>query len=64
MQYLALRDQVLHRACDVLDRHRRIDPMLVEQINTVGLKPLQHAIHRPAHVFRPAVEASHHATGF
>ena len=38
---LALADQVLHRAGDVLDRHVRVDAVLIEQIDGVGLEPLE-----------------------
>ena len=34
---LAFPDQVLHRARDVLDRHVRVDAVLVEQVDGVGL---------------------------
>ena len=36
-------DQVLHRAGDVLDRHVRVDAVLVEQVDDVGPEPLQRA---------------------
>ena len=32
--------QLGHRADDVLDRHGRIDAMLVEQVDVVGPQPL------------------------
>ena len=43
MQNLALRHQVLDGAGDVLDRHLRIDPVLVEQINPVRPQALERA---------------------
>ena len=38
---LALGDQVLDRAGDVLDRHVRVDAMLIEQVDAVGSQPLE-----------------------
>ena len=38
---LALRDQVLHRAGDVLDRHTRIDAMLIEEVDRLDPQSLQ-----------------------
>ena len=40
---LAFLDQVLHRAGHVLDRHVRIDAVLVEQVDAVGPEPLERA---------------------
>jgi hypothetical protein len=37
VDHLALCDPVANGACDVFDRHRRIDTMLVEEIDPVGL---------------------------
>src|SRR6266542_747942 len=41
---LPLRDQLLHRAGDVLDRHVRVDAVLVEQVDRVGAEPLQRSL--------------------
>ena len=41
---LALPDQVLHRARDVLDGHVRIDAVLIEQIDAIGLEPLERGL--------------------
>ena len=38
---LALLDQVLHRAGHVLDRHVRVDAVLIEQVDRVDLQPLR-----------------------
>jgi hypothetical protein len=38
---LALVDQLLDGAGDLLDRDVGIDPVLVEQVDAVGAKPLQ-----------------------
>ena len=37
MQHFAFLDEFLNRASNVLDRHVRIDTMLVEEVNAVGL---------------------------
>ena len=42
---------------DVFDRHVGIDPVLVEEIDAVGLEPLQRGFGHLADVLRPAVEA-------
>jgi hypothetical protein len=38
---LALLDQVFHGACDVFDRHVRVNTVLVEQIDDIGLESLE-----------------------
>ena len=55
--HLALPDEVGDGAGDVLDRHGRIDPVLIEEVDMVGLEPLERAFHRLADVRRAAVEA-------
>ena len=55
--HLSLADQVGHRADDVLDRHVGIGAMLVEQVDMVGVEPLQRSIHDLADVLGAAVEA-------
>ena len=54
---LAFADQVLHRARDVLDRHVRIDAVLIEQIDAIGLQPLQRGLGDLPDVLGPAVQA-------
>jgi hypothetical protein len=39
--HLALRDEVLNGAGDVLDRDVRIDPMLVEEVDGFDAQPLE-----------------------
>jgi hypothetical protein len=36
---LALADQLTDRACDVLNRHIRVDPMLIKEIDVVRPEP-------------------------
>ena len=55
---LACLDQVLDRAGDVLDRHVRIDPVLVEQVDHVGVQALERGIRDGLDVFGPAVDAT------
>ena len=63
MQDLAFGHQVLDRAGDILDRHLRIDPMLVEQVDAVGAQALQHAFDHQLDVIGPAVEAGSALSG-
>ena len=44
---LAFRDKVLHRAGDVLDRHVRVDAVLVEEVDPVGPEALRATLPRP-----------------
>ena len=55
--HLAFADQLLDRARDVLDRHVRIDAVLIEQIDDVGLEPLERSLGDLLDVLRPAVKA-------
>jgi hypothetical protein len=54
---LALSDQLLHRAGDVLDRDVRIDAMLVEQVDGVDAESLARGLGDTSNLLRPAVEA-------
>jgi hypothetical protein len=56
--HLALLDQLLHRAGDLFDRHRGIDPVLVVEIDAVGPQPLQRRLDHFADVCRLAVKAA------
>src|SRR5207302_7960314 len=53
---LALLNQFLHHAGDVFDRHVRVNPMLIEQINCFDLEPLKRAFDGLPDVLRPAVQ--------
>ena len=57
MPDLSLLDQILDSAGNILDRHGRIDAMLVEQIDMVGLEPLQRSVGDLPDMFGPAIEA-------
>ena len=50
-------DQVAHRARNILDRHGRIDAVLIKQIDPVSPQPLEAGIHHFADMFRPAIGA-------
>ena len=54
---LALADQVLHGAGDVLDRHVRVDAVLIEEVDAVDLEPLERAVGDLLDVLGPAVQA-------
>jgi hypothetical protein len=57
VQHLPLRHQLLHRPGDVLDGDLGVDPVLVEQVDAVGPKTLQHALDDELDVRGLAVEA-------
>src|SRR5256885_12218733 len=61
--HLPLADERGHGAHDVLDRHRWIDAVLIEQIDVVRLKPAQRALDRLADVRGPTVHARDAAFG-
>ena len=53
-----MRHQLLDGAGDVFDRDLRVDAMLIEEIDAVGAKTLEHALDRELDVVRAAVEAA------
>ena len=53
---LAFANQVLHRARDVLDRNVRVDAVLIEQIDPIGLESLQRRVGDLPDVRGPAVQ--------
>ena len=50
-------DEVLDCTGDILDRHVRIDPMLIVEINMIGPEPLEGCLDDPLDTLRSAVEA-------
>jgi hypothetical protein len=44
MPDLAFPDQVLYRSRDILDRHIRVDAVLIEQIDGLGPEPLERSL--------------------
>ena len=56
VQDLAFGHQVLHRTGDILDRHLRVDAVLVEEIDAVGAQALQHALDGQLDTVRAADE--------
>jgi hypothetical protein len=54
---LALLNQLLDGACHIFDGHLRIDTVLVEQIDHVGLESLERRLGDLLDVLRPTVEA-------
>lgn len=63
MFYLAFSDQVFDCARDLFDGHRRIDTVLVEQIDTVGAQALQRGVSHCADMLWSTVEASPSGAG-
>src|SRR6188474_481886 len=59
IEHLTLAYQVGHCTDDVLDRHRGIDAMLVQQVDPVGLQPPERALDPLLHTFRPAIQSRH-----
>ena len=56
MQHLAFGNQVFDRARHVLDRHGRINTVLIEKVDAIGAKALQAALNHFLDVRRPAVK--------
>jgi len=56
MQHLSLGYQILDGAGDIFNRHLRVDPVLVHEIDTVGTQTLQHALDSKLDVVRATVE--------
>jgi len=54
--HLARRDQLRHRADGLLDRHVRIDAVLVEEVDVVRAEALQRSLDTLAHVLGRAVD--------
>ena len=63
MPDLARGDELLDRAGHVLDRHVRVDPMLVEQVDEVEAEPLQRGVGHASDILGPAVHAVRLAVG-
>src|SRR6266542_4941022 len=55
---LALADQLLHGARDVLDRHARVDAVLVEEVDHIDPESLERGLCDLLDVLGPAVEAA------
>ena len=56
---LALRDQFLDRAGNILDRHVGIDAVLVQQVDLLDAEPLQRSFRGSSDALRLAVRAGH-----
>ena len=54
MLNLALLKEFLHRTCYILDRHVRIDAVLVEGVDAIVLKAFQHSVRRDLDVLGTA----------
>jgi hypothetical protein len=58
MPDLALPDRVLDRARHIVNRHVRVDTVLMEQINGIGLDSLERRLRYLLDVLRPLCEPS------
>lgn len=56
MLYLARPDEFLYGACAILDGHVRINTVLVQRVDDIGLQAPEHAVNRRPDVIRTAVE--------
>jgi hypothetical protein len=56
--HLSLRDQLLHRPGDLLDRHVWVDAVLVQQVDVVRAQPPERVVHARAGRLGSAVEAA------
>ncbi len=61
--HLAGADEIGHGPDDLLDRHRRVHPVLVEQVDPIGPEPLQRGFDDLPDMLRAAVEAGDPALG-
>jgi len=61
---LPFRNQFFHRTGDVLNRHCRVYPMLVQQIDALGAQPLQASLDGCLDMRRLAVGAGTSRTGY
>ena len=55
---LTFLDQVLDRARYVFDRHAGVNPVLIEQIDDIGVETLERGVGDLLDMLRPAVQAS------
>ena len=55
---LAFANQVFDRTGDVFDWHVGVDAVLVEEVDPIGLEPLQRRLRHLTNVRRPAVQPS------
>ena len=58
MQYLAALDKIFHGTRNVLDWNIRIDPMLIEKIDTIRTETLQAPVDHFLDVIGPAVQTA------
>ncbi len=56
MLYLSFCDQVSHGSRHILDGHLGIYPVLIENIDDIGLQPFKRRLGNAADMFRPAVD--------
>ena len=57
MHDLAPLDQFLHRSRYVFDRHVRVNPVLIEQVDSLDLESRKRALDGLLDVLRPAIQS-------
>src|SRR6185437_4259885 len=55
---LALLNELLHRSCDIFDRHIRINAVLIEKVDNISLQSRQRGFSYLFDVFWPAIQLS------
>ena len=60
---LAFGDEVPHRTGNILDRHRRIDPVLIEQVEAIDPQPPKRILRDLADACGRRVQATHRRRG-
>jgi hypothetical protein len=55
MLHLTFVNKFLHRSGDVFDRDVQIDPMLIKQIDDIGLEPLERSLSSLLNVLRVTI---------
>src|SRR5262249_27159724 len=63
MLYLSFANQTFNCTSNVFDRYIRINPVLIQQINHIGLQSLKGSLDHFLDVLRPAIQASLSAFG-
>ena len=50
--------ELLHRASNILDRHLRVNAVLIKEIHAVGPEPLERGVGHLPDALRPAILAA------
>ena len=57
MFYFTLLNQVLHRSRHFFDRHFRINPVLIEEVDGINFEPLERGFSYLLDVLGPAIQS-------